>query len=128
MTDDRTLEEIKKDDDSNFSDVMAKCTSKSFPSTAYAHAYRMHCIEKAFRDLGFSPQELITNSTSLDVAIDMIDHSMAKLNIRAEDWSGHQEKNRRGLAIYKDNEIAFFIALVKRQGDNFIVKSNVSFE
>ena len=127
MTDDRTLEEIKKDDDSNFSDVMAKCTSKSFPSAVYAYQYRMHCVEQAFRALGFSPQEFITNSTSLDVAIDMIDHSMAKLNIRAEDWSEHQEKNRRGLAIYKDNEIAFFVALVKHQGDNFIVKSNVSF-
>jgi hypothetical protein len=122
------LEDIKKDDDDNFGRILKGCTSKSFPSDVYAYQYRMHCVEQAFRTLGFSPQEFITNSTSVDVAIDMIDHSMAKLNIRAEDWSEHQEANRRGLAIYKDNEIAFFIALVKRQGDNFIVKSNVSFE
>ena len=122
------IEDIKKDDDDNFGKILENCTSKSFPSGVYAYQYRMHCVEQAFRALGFSPQEFITNSTSLDVAIDMIDHSMAKLNIRAEDWSEHQETNRRGLAIYKDNEIAFFIALVKRQGDNFIVKTNVSFE
>jgi hypothetical protein len=122
------LEDVKKDHDDNFNKVLAKCSVKSFPSTVYAYGYRMHCVEKAFRDLGFSPQELVTASTSMDTAADLINQAMISRNIRVEDWSDHPESDRRGLYIYKDEEIAYFISLVRQTGDNYIVKSNVKFE
>jgi hypothetical protein len=122
------LEDIKKDHEDNFADIMSGCISKSFPSTVYAYEYRMHCVEKAFRDLGFSPQELVTASTSMETASQLIDQALVSRNIRVEDWSEHPEKDRRGLYIYKDEEIAYFVALVRQTGDNYIVKSNVKFE
>jgi len=128
MADDRTLDEIKKDNQDNFADILSDCNVKSFPSTVYAYQYRMHCIEQAFRHLGFSPQDFITSATSSEVAADLIDQAMVSRGIRCEDWSEHEEKDRRGLYIYKDQEIAYFVALVKKQGDNFLVKSNVKFD
>jgi hypothetical protein len=122
------LEDVKKDHEDNFDKVLAACSAKSFPSTVYAYEYRMHCVEKAFRDLGFSPQDLVTAATSMDTAMELIDQAMVSRNIRAEDWSSHPESDRRGLYIYKDEEIAYFIALVRQTGDNYIVKSNVKFE
>lgn len=126
--DDRTLDEIKADDDDNFSKILEKCKNQNFPSKVYAYQYRLHCIEKAFQDLGFSPQDLITTATSVEVAIDLIDQSMVSMGIRLEDWSEHPDNSRRGVYLYKDNEIAFFVALVRKQGDNYIVKTNVTFE
>jgi hypothetical protein len=122
------LEDVKKDHEDNFSKILAACSSKSFPSTVYAYEYRMHCVEKAFRDLGFSPQELVTAATSMDTAMELIDQAMVSRNIRCEDWAEHPEKDSRGLFIYKDEEIAYFVALVRQMGDNYIVKTNVKFE
>ena len=45
-----------------------------------------------------------------------------------EDWSEHPDDDRRGLYLYAGNEIAYFVALVRKTGDNFIVKSNVTFK
>jgi hypothetical protein len=122
------LEDVKKDHEDNFDKILASCTVKSFPALTYAAQYRMHCVEKAFRDLGFSPQDLVTDSTSMDTATDLIDQAMVSRNIRCEDWSEHPEKDRRGLYIYKDNEIAYFVSMMKKQGDNIVVKTNVKFE
>jgi hypothetical protein len=87
----------------------------------------MHCVEQAIQDLGFSPQKYIELATSAETASELIDQALVSRNIRLEDWSEHAEKDRRGMAIYKDNEIAFFIALVRQSGGQFIVKSNVKF-
>jgi len=122
------LDDIKKDHADNFEDILSGCVSKSFPSAVYAYEYRMHCVEKAFRDLGFSPQELMTAAATQEVAFELIDQALVSRNIRMEDWSGHPETDRRGAYIYKDNELAFFIALVRKTGDNFIVKCNVKFD
>lgn len=128
MADNRTLDEVKVDHQDNFADILSECTNKVFPSAVYAYQYRMHSVEQAFRQLGFSPQDFITNATSTDTAIDLIDQAMCSRNMRVEDWSEHADRDRRGMYIYKDNEIAYFIALVRKAGDNFIVKSNVKFE
>ena len=48
-------------------------------------------------------------------------------DIKCEDWSGHPDRDRRGMYLYKGGEIAYFIALVRQSGTNFIVKSNVKF-
>ena len=122
------LEDIKKDHEDNFDKILAECTNKNFPSAVYAYQYRMHCVEKAFKDLGFSPQALVTSATSIEVAMELIDQALVSRNIRMEDWSEHPEDNRRGAYLYKDDEIAFFIALVRQQGSNYIVKTNVKFE
>jgi len=125
--DNRTLDEIKDGHKDNFKDILSKCSNKSFPSAVYAYQYRLHCIEKAFQDLGFSPQDLITSSTSMDTASDLIDRALVSRGIKVEDWSGHEDKDRRGLYLYTGDEIAYFVALVRKTGDNFIVKSNVKF-
>lgn len=128
MDNDKTLDEIKVDHQDNFKDILSVCTNKSFPSVVYAYQYRLHCIEKAFQDLGFSPQDLITSSTSMDTASELIDQALVSRNIHVEDWSEHEDNDRRGLYLYAGNEIAYFVALVRKTGDNFIVKSNVKFE
>jgi hypothetical protein len=122
------LEDIKKDHEDNFDKILAECSTKSFPAFTYAAQYRMHCIEQGFRNLGFSPQDLVTAATSMDTASELIDQAMVSRGIRCEDWAEHPEKDRRGLYIYKDNEIAYFVALMKQQGDNIVVKTNVKFE
>jgi len=122
------LEDVKKDHEDNFEKILSECVSKSFPSAVYAYEYRMHCVEKAFRDLGFSPQELMTAASSMETAMELIDQALVSRNIRFEDWSGHPETDRRGAYAYKDNELAFFIALVRKTGDNYIVKTNVKFD
>ena len=127
MADDRTLDEIGEGHTDNFDHILKACENKVFPSNVYAYEYRMHCMEKAFRDLGFSPQDFITSSTSAEVAVGLIDQALVSRDIRIEDWSDHEEPHRRGMYVYRGGEIAFFIALVRKSGDNFIVKSNVKF-
>ena len=126
--DDRTLEEIGLDHADNFDEILKACKNKSFPSQVYAYEYRMHCVEKAFRDLGFSPQEFITTAATVEVAEDLIDQAMVSRGIMCQDWAEHEDDDRKGIYLYKGEEIAYFIALVRKQGDNFIVKSNVSFD
>jgi hypothetical protein len=127
MADNRTLDEIGEGHVDNFEHVLSHCENKVFPSAVYAYEYRMHCIEKAYQTLGFSPQDLITNSTSMDVAVELIDQALVSRDILTEDWAEHEEPPKRGLYIYHAGEIAFFIALVRKSGDNYIVKSNVKF-
>ena len=127
MTDNRTLDEIGESHVDNFDHVLKACDNKVFPSAVYAYEYRMHCVEKAYQMLGFSPQDYITMATSVEVAIGLIDGAMLKLDIRTEDWAEHEDASKRGLYIYHGGEIAFFIALVRKSGDNYIVRSNVKF-
>jgi hypothetical protein len=122
------LEDIKKDHTDNFDDILKQCKNTSFPSVVYAAEFRMHCIEKGFQDLGFSPQELMTSSTTPETAMDLIDQAMVSRNIKVEDWAHHEDRERRGLYIYKDNEIAYFVSLRRMKGDSCIVQTNVNFE
>lgn len=128
MVDNRTLDEIKEDHVDNFDEILKSCKVTNFNRPADAHQFRLHATEKAFRDLGFSPQDFITNATSMDTAVSLIDQAMVSRGIRVEDWSEHHDNDRRGLYLYKDNEIAFFIALGRKRGDNYSVKTNVKFE
>ena len=125
--DNRTLGEIRDEDYENFKDLLATCTDQSFPSKVYAFQFRMHCVEKAFQDLGFSPQKMITSCTDPNVAMEFISQQMLLRDIVCEDWSNHPDRTRRGMYLYKGGEIAYFIALVRQSGTNFIVKSNVKF-
>jgi hypothetical protein len=127
MSDNRTLDEIGDHHVDNFDHIMKACENKVFPSMVYAYEYRMHLMEKAYRDLGFSPQDLITSSTSAEVAMELIDQALVSRDILTEDWADHPDADKRGLYIYHGGEIAYFIALVRKSGDNFIVKSNVKF-
>jgi hypothetical protein len=127
VDDNLTLEEIGELHVDNFDHIINSCENKVFPSKVYAYEYRMHCMEKAFQNLGFSPQDFITSSTSAEVAIDLIDQALVSRDIRTEDWSDHEEPAKRGMYVYHGGEIAFFIALVRKSGDNYIVKSNVKF-
>ena len=128
LGDDRTLEEVGLDHADNFDYILSCCNNKTFPSQIYAYEYRMHCVEKAFRDLGFSPQDFITNSATIEVAMELIDQALVSRGITCQDWSEHEDDDRKGLYLYKGEEIAYFVALVRKSGDNFIVKSNVSFD
>jgi len=132
MADDRTLDEIQKDGTANFDEVRAACVKKFFPSKVYAYQYRQHCIEQAFQHLGFSPQKIITEATSVEVAIEMIDNHLIARNIRVEDWSEHGDKDRKGMALYKDGELVHWVSLVHQTGEGMMlqywVQSNVKFE
>lgn len=126
--DTRHLADIQADHENNIKDVLAACKVQCFPSKVYAYQYRMHCIEKGFQDLGFSPQKIITQCPDAGVAAEMIDRNMAIRNIRFEDWAHNEDPMRRGGAIYKDNELVYFIALVHQSGGQFMVRTNVTFE
>jgi len=127
MADDRTLAEIKEDSDNNFEEILKNSVYQAFQTEAQAHQYRQHCTEKAFCDLGFSPQDLIMASGSMGAASELIDQAMLSRNIRVEDWAEHNDNNLKGLVIYKDNEVAFFISLMHQKGMNYMVRTNVKF-
>jgi hypothetical protein len=126
--DTRHLEDIQADHGHNLREILDKCKVQCFPSKVYAYQYRMHCIEKGFQNLGFSPQKIITQCTTAEVAAEMIDRNLAIRNIRFEDWAAHEDPLLRGAALYKDNELVYFIALVHQSGGQFLVRTNVTFE
>jgi hypothetical protein len=125
--DTRYLEDIQADAQDNISRIMQKCTVKCFPSKVYAQQYRMHLVEKAFRDLGFSPQDIITSCPDPQVAAEQIDAHMILRQIRFEDWAEHPDDMLKGAAIWKGDELVYFIALVRQSAGQFMVKSNVKF-
>ena len=126
---DRTLTEIKDHHDDNWAYIQKAIVRKSFPSIIYAIQYRTHAFTAAIDSLGFNPATVISLATSRDTAENVIDNMLKKQGIVIEDWSRTDvEESRRGLYVYKDNEIAYYISDITREGvtiDNFIIATNV---
>jgi len=116
------LEDIKKDFDDNYEEVRKQCKPVTFDSVLWAREYRMHSMNKGLDKLGFNPMNIMNNVTTQELAEDMIDQALAKNQIHIEDWSSKEcEDDKRGLYIFKNGELVYFISHIE-QSDNLIGK------
>ena len=122
------LEDLKIDHDNNFKAIMVTSQEFTFPSAVYAVRFREMCMSRAMNLLGLDPMQIINSSGEQVFAEKRLEVEMDKRGIRIEDWSETDHEDwKRGLYIYKDGEVAYFISMIKLYRGVHSVTTNVKF-
>jgi len=118
--------EMKADHDSNFDELEPKLKETEFRSIAYARQFRMHAINIGINALGFNPLTVMNMCTTPETAASVINSMLEKHGIRIEDWTDTDKPNhKKGIYLYKSDEIAYFVSTIRKHEGLFYVRTNV---
>lgn len=120
------LDEMKVEHDSNFDEIESRLKETEFKSLVYARQFRMHAVNIGIKALGFNPMSVMNMCTTPETAASVIDSMLEKHGIRIEDWADTDQPNyKKGIYLYKSDEIAYFVSTIRKHEGLFYVRTNV---